>query len=113
MEKSMQNGARGKPTPSAAPSTFTIAIPPIEVPAHVHVHEAPPAIVTRRNAGHVGMAPAELLRVLRAMGRHPGFRDAVVRHGKSFRGAPPDAIVAYLRAAPLAAAEDDAPQNRF
>jgi hypothetical protein len=47
----------GKTTPSnlAAPTTITIAIPPIAVPAAVHVHEAPPALVTKRNAAHLGM----------------------------------------------------------
>ena len=92
------------------PSTVTIAIPPIAVPAHVHVHEAPPALVTKRNAGHVGMTGAELLRVLRAMSSDPRFRAEVIRHGKSFRGAPPRAILEYLRAAPPAPAKDGEPE---
>jgi hypothetical protein len=92
------------------PSTVTIAIPPIEVPAHVHVHEAPPALVTKRNAGHVGMTGAELLRVLRAMSTDPRFGAEVIRHGKSFRAAPPSAIVAYLRAAPSPAVKEGEPE---
>ena len=98
----------GSPPANAGvhPSTVTIAIPPIAVPAHVHVHEAPPALVTKRNAGHVGMTGAELLRVLRAMSADPRFGAEVVRHGKSFRAAPPSAIVAYLRAAPAGAVKD-------
>jgi hypothetical protein len=91
-------------------STVTIAIPPIAVPAHVHMHDAAPALITKRNAAHVGMSGQELLRVLRDMSADPRFRDAVIRRGKSFRAAAPSAIVAYLRAAPSVAVKDGEPE---
>jgi hypothetical protein len=88
------------------PSTVTIALPPIAIPA-VTVVQARPDIITKRNAGHLGMTGPELLRILRAMSADPRFRGEVIRYGKAYRGAPPDAIVAFLRAAPIAAAEGD------
>jgi site-specific recombinase XerD len=60
--------------------------------------QAPPGLVTVRNAEHLGMTAEELVGVLGAMGADPRFRDHVVQHGKSYRAAPPDAIVAFLRA---------------
>jgi hypothetical protein len=96
---------RSLPAP-ASRSSVTIAIPLDVIPA-VTVVQAPPGLITKRNAGHLGMTGAELLRILRAMSADPRFSAAVVRHGKSLRGAPPEAILDYLRAAPLAAAKDD------
>jgi len=90
---------RPPPASLAPPSNVTVAIPLAAIPA-VTVVQAPPAIVTKRNPGHVGMSWPELSRVLRRMAADPRFRDKVIRYGKSFRGAPPDAIVAFLRAAP-------------
>ena len=87
----------------AAPVTITI--PPIALPS-VTVQASPPALITRRNADHLGMTADEVLRVLRAMRADPRFREAVIVHGKSYRAAPPDAIIAYLRAAPMTAAKD-------
>jgi hypothetical protein len=77
----------------------TVAIPLDALPA-VTVAAPPPALITKRNAGHLGMTGPELVRALRAMRADPRFRDAVIVHGKSYRAAPPEAIVAYLRAAP-------------
>jgi hypothetical protein len=77
---------------------------PVAALAGLTVQAAPPGLITKRNAAHLGMSGAELLRVLRAMLADPRFRDAVVRHGKSFRAAAPEDIIAYLRAAPLVAA---------
>lgn len=83
----------------SAPS-ITVAIPLDALPA-VTVTAPPPALVTKRNASHVGMTGPELVRVLRAMRADPRFRDAVVAHGKSYRAASPESIIAYLRAAPV------------
>jgi hypothetical protein len=96
---------RSLPVP-ASRSSVTIAIPLDVIPA-VTVVQAPPGLITKRNADYLGMTAAELLRILRAMSADPRFFTAVVRHGKSLRGAPPDAILDYLRAAPPAAAKDD------
>jgi hypothetical protein len=84
---------------------MTIALPPISIPA-VTVQAAPPALITRRNAGHLGMSGDELVRVLREMRADPRFRDAVIVRGKSFRAATPDAILAFLRATPTAPTND-------
>jgi hypothetical protein len=86
----------------------TITLPPITVPA-VTLNAPPPALVSRRNADHVGMTGDELVRVLRAMRAdpRPEFRDAVIVYGKSFRAAPPAAIVAYLRAGAVVADDDE------
>ncbi|WP_437831925.1 hypothetical protein [Sorangium sp. So ce1153] len=99
--------ARLPATGDGGPPTVTIAIPIDAIPA-VTVAASPPALVTKRNASHVGMTGPELVRVLRAMKADPRFRSAVIVHGKSYRAAPPDAIVAYLRAAPPAAVDRDA-----
>ena len=88
----------------AGPS-MTFAIPPITIPS-VTVVQAPPVLVTQRNAAHVGMTGPELARLLRAMRAHPRFREAVIVRGKSFRAAPPEAILAYLRSAPPTAASE-------
>lgn len=93
--------------------SITIAIPLDALPS-VTVSASPPALVSRVNAAHVGMEPDELLRILRAMRAHPRFRDAVIVHGKRFRAAAPEAIVAYLRAVPARApadASDDVDDN--
>ena len=93
---------------------MTIALPSVALPS-VTVQAAPPALITRRNAGHVGMTGNELLRVLREMRAEPRFRDAVIVRGKSFRAATPDAIVAFLRAVPDAstsnASEEEASRD--
>ena len=89
---------------SAGPS-MTIEIPPITIPS-VTVVQAPPALITQHNAAHVGMTGPELLRVLRAMRVDPRFREAVIARGKSFRAASPEAILAYLRSVPPAAANE-------
>jgi hypothetical protein len=96
---------RSLPAP-ASRSSVTVAIPLDVIPA-VTVVQAPPGLITKRNAGHLGMTAAELLRILRAMSADPRFSAAVVRHGKSLRGAPPEAILDYLRAAPPAAAKEE------
>jgi hypothetical protein len=83
-------------------ATLTFALP-LDGLA-VTVQAPPPALVTKRNAGHLGMTGPELVRVLRAMRADPRFRDAVVAYGKSYRAAPPEAIVAFLRTAPPSAA---------
>lgn len=80
-----------------AVGAMTIALPAIALPA-VTVHAAPPALITRRNASHLGMTGGELLRILREMRADPRFRDMVIARGKSFRAAPPDALVAFLKA---------------
>jgi hypothetical protein len=90
--------------PSVKPSV-TIAIPLDALPS-VTVTAPPPALVSRLNAAHVGMTGPELVRILRAMRADPRFREAVIVHGKSFRAASPEAIVAYLRAAPARAPAD-------
>ncbi len=109
-----RRGARPDPAiagarPQHGPPTVTIALPPIAVPAAVHVHEAAPAVVTKHNPGHVGMTAPELLRVLRAMRADPRFRDTVICYGKSYRGAAPADIVAFMRAAaaPLTMGEQE------
>ena len=84
---------------------MTIEIPPITIPS-VTVVQAPPVLVTQYNAAHVGMTGPELLRVLRAMRADPRFREDVIVRGKSFRAAPPDAILVYLRSAPPIAAHE-------
>jgi hypothetical protein len=94
----------------AAPTTgssVTIAIPLDVIPA-VTLAQAPPALITKHNSlSHLGMRPAEFLRILRAMSADPRFAAAVIRYGKSLRGAPPEAILDYLRSAPAAAAKED------
>lgn len=89
-----------KAAKEAEPVGMTFTLPPVHVPA-VTVVQSPPALVTKRNAAHVGMSGEELHRVLRAMRADPRFADQVIARGKSFRAAPPAAIVAYLRAAPI------------
>ena len=93
----------------AAPTTgssVTIAIPLDVIPA-VTLAQAPPGLITKHNAGHLGMTGARVLRIIRAMGADARFAPAVIRHGKSFRAAPPEAILEYLRTAPAAAAKED------
>jgi hypothetical protein len=89
----------------AAAPNLTIAIPLHALPA-VTVAAPPPALITKRNAAHVGMSGPELVRVLRAMRADPRFREDVIAHGKSYRAAPPEAIVAYLRSVPAPAGEE-------
>ncbi|MFO0755065.1 MAG: hypothetical protein U0359_01125 [Byssovorax sp.] len=81
---------------------------------------APPALITRHNVGHVGLTVRQLLDVLRAMRLEPRFAPEVVVYGKSVRGAPPAAILAFLRtsqastsssSAPSAPANDAAPDD--
>jgi hypothetical protein len=91
-------GQTKTPPATGAPS-LTIAIPLDALPA-VTVAAPPPALVTKRNSSHLGMSGPELVRTLRAMRADPRFRETVIAHGKSYRAASPDAIVAYLRAAP-------------
>jgi hypothetical protein len=99
--------ARAKVCPRAAPGR-AIAVPvTVEIPAEqMTIHAAPPGLITRRNADYLGLTGDELVRLMRAMARDPLFADQVVKFGKSLRGAPPDSILAYLRAAPPAAAND-------
>jgi len=75
------------------------------------IHAAPPGLITRRNADFLGLSGDELVRIVRAMSHDPRFADQVVVFGKSLRGAPPDAILAYLRAAPSIAANDGEPED--
>ncbi len=91
----------------------------IELPAEaLTVVAAPPALITRHNVGHVGLTVRQLLDVLRAMRLEPRFAPEVVSYGKSVRGAPPEAILAFLRtsqalpsssSAPVTPANDAAP----
>ena len=92
-------GAQGDERP-----TVSIALP---AEIHQHHHEAAPAILTKRNAAHVGMTGPELLRVLRDMRADRRFADRVIVRGKSFRAATPDDVIAYLRAAPIAASKGE------
>jgi hypothetical protein len=73
----------------------------------VTVTVAPPALVSKVNAAHLGLKPNELVRVLRAMRADPRFRDHVIARGKSFRAAPPEAIIAFLRATPMLEERND------
>jgi len=84
----------------------TIALP-LDALGPITVTEAPPALVSRVNAGHVGLDGDEIVRVLRAMRADPRFRDHVISRGKSFRAAPPEAIVAFLRSAPAIEADPE------
>jgi hypothetical protein len=99
--------ASAKVCPRAVPGR-TIAVPAtVEIPAEqLTIYAAPPGLITRRNADHIGLSGDELVRIVRAMSRDPRFADQVVMSGKSLRGAPPDAILAYLRAAPPVVAKD-------
>src|SRR5215468_1511614 len=99
--------ARAKVCPRAVPDR-TIAVPAtVEIPAEqMTIHAAPPGLITRRNADYLGLTGDELVRIVRAMSRDPRFADQVVKFGKSLRGAPPDSILAYLRAAPPVEAND-------
>jgi hypothetical protein len=97
-------------SPSEVVGPMTIALPAISLPA-VTVQAAPPALITRRNAAHLGMSGDELVRVLRDMRADPRFRDAVIARGKSFRAAAPDAVIAFLRAAPAASTRDAGDQS--
>lgn len=102
----MTTGKRARGAVAARPpEAMSIVLPPIAIPS-VTLVQAPPALITRRNAEHVGMAGPEFLRTLRAMRADPRFRDAVIVHGKSFRAASPEAVVAYLRAVPPGAANE-------
>jgi hypothetical protein len=89
-------------------STRTIAVPAtVEIPAEqMTIHAAPPGLITRRNADYLGLSGDELVRIVRSMSRDPRFADQVVVFGKSLRAAPPDSIIAYLRAAPPVVAND-------
>jgi hypothetical protein len=99
--------ARAKVCPRVAPDR-TIAVPvTVEIPAEqMTIHAAPPGLITRRNADYLGLTGDELVRIVRAMSRDPRFAEQVVKFGKSLRGAPPDSILAYLRAAPPVVAND-------
>src|SRR5262245_44610695 len=80
---------------------MTMALPAISIPA-VTVHAASPALITRPNAGHLGMTGNELVRVLREMRGDPRFRDASdralqeLRHGGA-RGDPRVFCARHLR----------------
>lgn len=91
--------ANASQPPALAARSVTVEIPLDAIPAVTYT-AAPPALITKRNAEHVGMSGPELVRVLRAMRADPRFREAVIAHGKSYRAAPPEAIVAYLRSVP-------------
>lgn len=93
------------PRVAAAPSSVTIAIPLDAIPAVTYT-AAPPALITKRNAEHLGMSGPELGRVLRAMRADPRFREDVIARGKSYRAAPPEAILAYLRSVPAPVAKE-------
>jgi hypothetical protein len=87
-------------------SSVTIAIPLDAIPA-VTFPQAPPGLITKHNAGYLGMTGARALRIIRAMSADARFAPVVIRHGKSFRAAPLEAILEYLRTAPAAAATED------
>jgi hypothetical protein len=82
------------------PPSIAIAIPLSALPA-VTVTAPPPALVTKYNAEHLGLDRRTLLEVLRGMQRDPRFADEVIVRGK-LRGAPPAAILAFLKATPAA-----------
>jgi hypothetical protein len=105
--------ARAEVHPRATPAR-TIPVPlVVEIPAdQMTIHAAPPGLITRRNADYLGLTGDELMRMLRAMRADPRFRDRVIVHGKSYRAAAPDDLIAFLRAAPTTTpasedAEDD------
>jgi hypothetical protein len=81
---------------SADTRCVTINIP-LDALGPVTVTAPPPALVSRVNAHHVGLDPDVLVRVLRLMSADPTHGPAVIACGKSFRAAPPDAVVAFLR----------------
>jgi hypothetical protein len=99
--------ATAKVCPRAVPGR-TIAVPvTVEIPAEqMTIHAAPPGLITRRNADDLELTGDELVRIVRTMSRDSRFADQVVMFGKSLRGAPPDSILAYLRAAPPVAVND-------
>jgi hypothetical protein len=92
--------------PSAPGPCVTLSIP-IDAIGPITVTAPPPALVSKVNAGHLGLETRELVRVLRAMRADPRFRDQVIARGKSFRAAPPDAIIAFLRATPFIEERND------
>src|SRR5215468_1832063 len=99
--------ARAKVCPQTAPGRTIAVAATVEIPAEqMTIYAAPPGLITRRNAHHLGLTGDELVRIVRAMSRDPRFADQVVMFGKSLRGAPPDSILAYLRAAPRVVAND-------
>ena len=69
--------------------------------AGVVVHAPPPALITARNAEHVGLTPRQLADALRAMRRDPRWADRVIAHGKVRAVAPAD-LVSYMRASSVA-----------
>lgn len=77
------------------------------VPVTLTVVQGPPALITRRNADHLGLSSAEFLETLRRMRRDKRFGASVIVSGK-LRAASPDAIVAYLRSVPVPAADIEA-----
>jgi len=81
--------------------TLTVPLGPVTIVAPA------PALITRRNANHLGLTGDDLVRIVRAMALDPRFRDTVVRRGKTLRGAPPDQILAFLRSAPPVAGDED------
>lgn len=106
VSRSLHSGAPARgTTQSELLGPMTLTVPPISLPA-VTVQAAPPLLITRRNAAHLGMSGNELLRILREMRADPRFRDRVISRGKSFRAAPPDAILAFLQAVPVASEND-------
>jgi hypothetical protein len=94
-------------TKSAAPGTCLTLSIPLDAIGPLTVTVPPPALVSKVNAAHLGLEPNELVRVLRAMRADPRFRDQVVARGKSFRAAPPEAIIAFLRATPMVEERND------
>lgn len=94
---------------TSEPPSIAIAIPLAALPA-VTVTAPPPALVTKHNADHLGLDRRTLLDVLRAMQRDPRFAHEVIVRGK-LRGAPPAAILAFLKATPTARAAAPPPVN--
>jgi hypothetical protein len=98
------DGIKARPAPGKAtcvPAARAILHTRIELPPEsLTVVAAPPALITKHNVAHVGLTVRQLLDVLRAMRLDPSFAPEVVSFGKSVRGAPPEAILAFLRTSP-------------
>ncbi len=80
-------------------SSVTVSIPLASLEAAgVVVHAPPPAMVTKMNCErHLGITERQFLDALRAMRRDPRFAADVIATGK-IRGAPPERVLAFLRA---------------
>ena len=93
--------------PGEIGAPIQIQIPPIALPAEVHVHQPPHALIGPRNCDAVGLSSAEWSEHSGWMLRSPRWRPAVIEASRKRRYAAPDDIVASMReryAAPSAPA---------